>query len=71
MMLKGLARGLRGASSFWRRSLQVRVVLSTVLLSAAVVGVVGWILIQQTREGLLEHRVSAVVAETETETQTA
>ena len=62
---------LRHGPAFWRRSVQARVVVSTVLLSAAVVGVVGWFLIQQTRDGLLEHRVSTVVAEAEAETETA
>jgi len=56
---------------FWRRSVQARVVVSTVLLSAAVVGIVGAFLIQQTRDGLLEHRVDAVVTEAESETEAA
>ncbi len=56
---------------FWRRSVQARVVVSTVLLSAAVVGIVGAFLIQQTRDGLLEHRVEAVVTEAESETEAA
>ena len=30
---------------------------STVLLSAVVIAAVGWLLLQQTRDGLLEHRV--------------
>ena len=38
-------------------------VASTVLLSALVVSIVGWILIQQTRDGLLDNRVDQVVAE--------
>ena len=46
-------------------------VASTVLLSAVVVSVVGWFLLQQTREGLLEHRVDAVVAEANNETAEA
>ncbi len=62
---------LRRRPAFWRRSVQARVVVSTVLLSAAVVGVVGWLLIQQTRDGLLEHRVEAVVQEAQGETETA
>ena len=41
------------------------------LLSAVVVGIVGWFLIQQTRDGLLEHRVDAVVQEAEGETEAA
>jgi two-component system sensor histidine kinase MtrB len=62
---------VRRALTFWRRSIQARVVISTVLLSAAVVGVVGWFLLQQTREGLLDHRVTAVVAEAADETSGA
>ena len=58
-----MATGARGALTFWRRSIQARVVASTVLLSAVVVGVVGWLLLQQTRDGLLDQRVAAVVAE--------
>ena len=61
---------LRGPG-FWRRSVQARVVVSTVLLSAVVVGIVGAFLIQQTRDGLLEHRVEAVVTEAESETEAA
>ena len=41
------------------------------MLSAVVVSVVGWFLLQQTREGLLDHRVSAVVAEANNETTEA
>ncbi len=46
-------------------------VASTVLLSATVVSIVGWFLLQQTREGLLENRVDAVVAEASNETMEA
>jgi two-component system sensor histidine kinase MtrB len=62
---------LRHGPAFWRRSVQARVVVSTVLLSAVVVGIVGAFLIQQTRDGLLEHRVDAVVGEAEGETEAA
>ena len=62
---------MRHGPAFWRRSVQARVVVSRVLLSAAVVGIVGWVLIQQTREGLLDHRVEAVVQEAEGETEAA
>jgi len=58
-----LTEGVGRALTFWRRSIQARVVASTLLLSAAVIGVVGWFLLQQTRDGLLEQRVDAVVAE--------
>ncbi|WP_241153715.1 MtrAB system histidine kinase MtrB [Nocardioides pantholopis] len=66
-----LPAGVRPALTFWRRSIQARVVVSTLVLSAIVVGAVGWFLLQQTREGLLEHRVDAVVAEAENETAEA
>lgn len=59
------------ALTIWRRSIQVRVVVSTLLLSAATVGVVGWVLLQQTRDGLIRARVDAVVAEARTETAEA
>ncbi len=64
-------RGLRRALTFWRRSIRARVVASTLLLSTVVVGVVGWFQLQQTRDGLLEHRVSAVVGEATDETTEA
>ena len=54
---------VRRALTFWRRSIQARVVVSTVLLSAVVVSGVGWLLLQQTRDGLLENRVAEVLAE--------
>ncbi|WP_395656111.1 MtrAB system histidine kinase MtrB [Nocardioides sp.] len=63
-----LPESLRRGLTFWRRSIQARVVASTVLLSAAVISVVGWFLLQQTRDGLLDHRVDAVVAEANDET---
>ncbi|MDI6911689.1 MtrAB system histidine kinase MtrB [Nocardioides sp.] len=66
-----LPESVRRGLTFWRRSIQARVVASTLILSAAVVSVVGWFLLQQTREGLLEHRVAAVVAEANDETAEA
>ncbi|WP_395693834.1 MtrAB system histidine kinase MtrB [Nocardioides sp.] len=63
-----LPESVRRGLTFWRRSIQARVVISTVLLSAAVISVVGWLLVQQTRDGLLQHRTDAVVAEANDET---
>jgi two-component system, OmpR family, sensor histidine kinase MtrB len=51
------------ALTLWRRSIQVRVVASTVVLSALVIGVVGWFLVQQTRDGLLEQSEEAALSE--------
>ena len=58
---------LRRALTFWRRSIQARVVASTLVLSAIVISAVGWFLLQQTRDGLLRHRVDVVVGEVEAE----
>lgn len=62
-----LSPAVRRALTFWRRSIQARVVASTVLLSALVVSAVGWILLQQVRQGLLEHRVDVVLGEVDAE----
>ena len=62
---------LRRGLTFWRRSIQARVVASTVILTAVVIAVVGWLLLQQTREGLLDNRVKAVTAEVADEVQEA
>ncbi len=67
----GTTSGLRRWLTFWRRSIQARVVASTLLLSAVVVGAVGWFLLQQTRDGLLDNRVDVVVAEAGDETTEA
>ncbi len=58
---------LRRALTFWRRSIQARVVASTLVLSAIVISAVGWFLLQQVRDGLLQHRVDVVVGEVEAE----
>lgn len=58
----GGAAWVRRALTFWRRSIQARVVVSTVLLSALVVSAVGWLLLQQTRDGLVRHRVEVVLS---------
>jgi two-component system, OmpR family, sensor histidine kinase MtrB len=68
---RSIPAAARRGLTFWRRSIQARVVASTLLLSAAVVGVVGWFLLQQTRDGLLDQRVDAVVAESNNETTEA
>ncbi len=62
-----LPYGVRRALTFWRRSIQARVVVSTVVLSAAVTSGVGWLLLQQTRDGLVDHRVEVVLGEVEAE----
>src|SRR5215208_6163289 len=58
---------LRGGLTCWRRSIQARVVVSTVLLSAIVVTAVGWFLLRQVEQGLLDRRVDAVLTEVASE----
>ncbi len=62
---------LRWLFTYWRRSIQVRVVVSTVLLSAIVVTAVGWFLLERTRDGLLEQRVDVAVSEANGEVREA
>jgi two-component system, OmpR family, sensor histidine kinase MtrB len=62
---------LRRGLAIWRRSIQFRVVASTVLLSLLVIGAVGWLLLLQTRDGLLSNRVQAAIAEAANETAEA
>ncbi|MCD4525352.1 HAMP domain-containing histidine kinase [Nocardioides sp. cx-173] len=61
----GVPPGVRRALTFWRRSIQARVVASTLVLSAIVISGVGWFLLDSTKEGLLEHRVESVLAESD------
>ncbi len=60
-----------GVLTFWRRSLQSRVVTTIVILCAVVVGSVGWLVMRQISDGLVQSRVDASVAEARTETATA
>jgi two-component system sensor histidine kinase MtrB len=66
-----LPGALRRGLTFWRRSILARVVASTVILSAVVIAGVGWLLLQQTRDGLLDQRVKAVTAEVADEVREA
>jgi two-component system, OmpR family, sensor histidine kinase MtrB len=51
---------LRGS---WRRSVQARVVIGTLLLSALVVALVGWMLLGQVTTGLVEGKRQAALSE--------
>jgi two-component system sensor histidine kinase MtrB len=66
-----LPGALRRGLTFWRRSILARVVASTVILTALVIAGVGWLLLQQTRDGLLNDRVAAVTREAADEVQEA
>jgi two-component system sensor histidine kinase MtrB len=59
----GTAAPLRRAATVWRRSIQARVVISTLLLCALVVSLVGWVLLQQITTGLVQGKTDSSVAE--------
>ncbi len=61
----------RGVLTVWRRSLRLRVVTAIVVLSALVVGSVGWLAMRQIANGLVDGRVDVSLAEARTETATA
>jgi two-component system sensor histidine kinase MtrB len=54
---------IRRAATIWRRSIQARVVISTLLLSAVVVSLVGWVLMRQVTDGLVAGKTASSVAE--------
>ncbi len=54
---------VRRVATLWRRSIQARVVLSTMLLCAAVVTLVGWVLMRQITIGLVNSKVESSIAE--------
>ncbi len=53
----------RRVTGVWRRSIQARVVISTLLLSAVVVTLVGWVLLHQVTDGLVAAKTESAVAE--------
>jgi two-component system sensor histidine kinase MtrB len=63
MVARTVPEALRRGLTFWRRSIQARVVLSTVLLSAIVLTGVGWFLLRQVEQGLVDHRLESVLTE--------
>jgi two-component system, OmpR family, sensor histidine kinase MtrB len=59
--LRGLPGRWWAVVALWRRSIQARVVIGTLVLSAVVVVLVGWVLLQQISTGLVEgKRVAAL-----------
>ena len=54
---------MRNIARFWRRSIQARVVASTVMLSALVIGGTGWALLSDVADGLADSRRTAAIAE--------
>lgn len=62
-----LVGGVRRTLTFWRRSVQARVVVATVALCTIAIGAVGWLSLQQVRDGLLQDRTEVVLAEVDAE----
>jgi two-component system sensor histidine kinase MtrB len=57
------ARYLRAVHLSWLRSIQARVVIGTVVLSAIVIALVGWMLTRQVAEGLTDSKREQSVSE--------
>ncbi|QWC86927.1 HAMP domain-containing histidine kinase [Nocardioidaceae bacterium] len=66
-----MVRRARGTTSWWRRSLQGRVLVSTLVLSAVVTGIVGFLLHERVVGGLLQAKVNASLIEAGSETVAA
>lgn len=58
-----VARRLPRLARYWRRSLRLRVVLSTLVLSTIVVGLLGFLLLNRVGHGLLEDKRRAALAD--------
>src|SRR3954468_6704766 len=71
MVGRSVPEALRRGLTFWRRSIQARVVVSTVLLSAVVVVAVGLLLLRQVEHGLVDHRVQSILVEVNSENDQA
>jgi len=54
---------MRSLAGLWRRSIQARVVTSTILLSALVISLTGWALLRDVASGLAESRRTAAISE--------
>lgn len=54
---------MRSAARLWRRSIRVRVVVSTLVLSSLVILLTGWALLHNVASGLADNRRNAAIAE--------
>jgi two-component system, OmpR family, sensor histidine kinase MtrB len=62
---KVVRRVVRRVTRRWRRSIQVRVVSSTLVVSALVVAFLGFVVLQQVKAGLLQNKLRSSVNEEE------
>src|SRR5262245_43060957 len=60
---ESLSKGLRALRYSWLRSIQARVVISTLVLSAIVIILVGWMLTRQVAEGLTDSKRDQSISE--------
>src|SRR5689334_23539965 len=67
----GIRRALRRVLRTWRRSILFRVVGATLVLSVAVLVVVGQLVLTGVRDGLLDAKVAASLARAEAGFQSA
>jgi two-component system sensor histidine kinase MtrB len=58
-----LGRGARRALLLWRRSLQVRITTTTLLVCGVIVLVLGFVLIKQITNGLLDSKIRSAIEE--------
>ena len=65
------ARAAEPARRAWRRSLQLRVVTTTTVLTIVVIAVLGNILLTRVRDGLLDDKVQAALIEAASGSATA
>lgn len=56
-------RPIRSIAGVWRRSIQARVVTSTIVLSALVISLTGWALLRDVAQGLADNRRTAAISE--------
>ena len=54
---------MRSLARLWRRSIQTRVVTSTIVLSALVISLTGWALLRDVAGGLADNRRTAAISE--------
>lgn len=54
---------MRSLAGLWQRSIQTRVVTSTILLSALVISLTGWALLRDVAAGLADNRRAAAISE--------
>ena len=66
-----LVRPFGGVVHLWRRSIQARVVIGTLALSAILSILAGWVLLSRVSDGLLESKRQAAISQAAAGTETA